>query len=493
MKKVHSRDKFDLNFSDIHGLITPGDIRSNDRVQAKIRARNARDDEYQDVRVWKLSPFGIELKKGKTQLNRGDQIDLEILIAGQRIKYEGLVVDLHRANDEIELIGIRFAKSEMIVHDHERRNQPRWHCSPDYFPTATCPTPARINDNIFFKIKDISANGMLLTCSLRNKIPIPGIILHVTANFGVDGNFHTPVKVKHVNFTSEAGKDRLAVGVEFLKLTERMKSIMAQYLIQFSNVYSVDELRNQGFWPQSVTDAVNFQFLTTESEYREVLVLRRLAHESDNNLVDEVSDDDMGDMIDAQSRIVIGKFNDKIVCTVRLRFNIADEPLEHEQFVQWPEHLPSREQIMEIGRLAIDPAFRHTDLLSGLFEFASATSIRDREFAVISCLERMVPFFKKIGYSDTGLRYDGYLFNEAGFVMMANVRQTMLGGACNPMYWNLVWRKAAEFLIESEALIPSPLETIRLRYARLFGPIARVFFTIRQAGLKRKASARMTN
>ena len=486
--KAFGRDKFDLDFTRIHEIINPADVRESDRVEARVRTKEGSD--FFPVRVWKMSPLGIELvhpKSGPT-FNKSDSIDLELIVGGQRVSFEGLVVDLVQENDLITLVGIRLKKPEDGQSSPgDRRTAPRWLCSPDYYPTATCPTPGHISDHMYFKIKDISADGMLMTCSLRNKLPVPGLTLSLTANFGVDGTFNTPVEITRVGFASEAGKDRLAVGVQFRKTTARMKSIIGQYLIQFSNDGSLEDLRKQGFWPRSVTSAVNFFFLTKESEYAEVLALRKRAHESDSNLNQDVSVEDMGDMYDGPARIVIGSHLGRIVCTARVRFNTGDEPLEHEDYVDWPDNLPKRNEILEISRLALDPAYRHSDLLQGLFEYIAATCVHDRTYVVISCLERMIPFFEKIGFKDTGLKYDGSLWNQPGYVMMGDAKATMLGRNVKPIYWNLVWRRVSEYMVEAQTINPTGLDSIRLSIYRLLWPIASLLASYRRWRLKRNS------
>ena len=339
---------------------------------------------------------------------------------------------------------------------------------------------------MFFRIADISSEGLQLTCSLRNKLPVPGLILSLTSNFGVDGTFNTPVQIVRVGFTTEGGKDRLSVGVKFLTLTERMKSIMGQYLVQFSNVQSIDDLRAQGFWPASIANAVNFSFLTTEAEYAEVLKLRKRAHDEDKNLNEDVSVEDMGDMHDTSSRIIIGTHLGKMVCTARVHFNSADEPLEHEAFVTWPEELPQRGEIIEIGRLALDPKYRHGDLLQGLFEYIAATCVHDRSYVVMSCLEKMVQFFEKLGFRDTGLRYEGSIFKDTAYILIGDAKSAMVGKNVSPIYWNLIWKRVSSYMLESGVIEVHGLDRIRVNVYKMLSPIASSLASFRQWRLKKE-------
>ena len=57
------RDFADLEFSELHDLIFPGDVRQEDRIQALVRHRGT-ESKYRQVRVWRISPLGIELFPG---------------------------------------------------------------------------------------------------------------------------------------------------------------------------------------------------------------------------------------------------------------------------------------------------------------------------------------------------------------------------------------------------------------------------------------------
>ncbi len=486
-EKIHGRNKFDLDFSRIHEIIRPADVRKNDRIEARVRSTDL--GELVPMQVWKLSSLGVELvvDQQSAQLEKGSVVDLDLLIAGQRVHFDGSVVDIVQQNDHIKLAGIRFHRAENAGYQGpDRRTQHRWVCSPDYYPTATCPTPGSINDHMYFKIRDISSEGMQLTSSLRNKILVPGMVLHITANFGADGSFHVPVEVTRVGFASEGGRDRLAIGTRFKTLTSRMKSIISQYLIQFSTTTTLTELKEQGLWPKSVSSAVDFSYLSTKSEYEEVKELRLLAHRADQNLNQDVQAEDMGDRYDGAARIIIGRHGGKVVCTVRVIFNTEDEPLEHEELLEWPDSLPRRSEIVEVSRLAIDPAYRHGDLLAGVLEFISVTIVQNHRYIVMSCLERMIPFFGSVGLKATGFTYESKIFNDEGHVLLGETDRILLGRDIDPIVWNLVYRRAADTMIEANMLIPTGIDRSRLATYRMLSPLAKLMAWVRRRRLLRR-------
>jgi len=480
-----TRTPYDLDFRELHEIIDPGDVRPSDRILARVR-ENRSNEEYRTLRVWRLSPLGIELEDANEDpsVEKGDSVELEITIDGQSSVFSGLVVDVVRQNDLIRLIGMRLARKKIATNTSEdRRKHTRWICSEDFYPSAICSSPGVVNDFTRFQVRDMSPEGMQLACSLRNKYLLVGRKLMLTVNFPMVGEFTAPVKIIRVGLTAINGKDQLSIGVEILKLTEYMKRTMAQYLIQFSNVETLEELRAEGFIPDSVSKAVNFYYLKSDEDYNRVLELRLEAHKYDRNIKDEIeaTPTDMGDIEDSKSRIIVGAYGDRIVATGRVRFSEPNEPLEHEKYVTWPRDLPRREEIMEISRVCTDPEFRRGDLLAGLFQFACATCIQiEKPYVLIGAWAEMRGFYKKLGWKETGLSHQEPMWKMDQHLMLGRAKDGMLGRGVNPIYWNLIWRVVSEHTIQNGLIEPSAIDAFRLRIYRLFGPFSNWLLNRRQ-------------
>lgn len=472
-----TRDRYDLDFRELHQIIRPGEVRSSDRIIARVRKRDASTG-YETLKVWKLSPLGIELDDPEeaSKYSKGDPVDLEITIDGERSFYEGLVVDVVQQNELIRLLGIRLGvQTSDGQTSHDRRKAPRWMCSDEFCPSAMCTSPGVANDFTQFQIRDISKDGMQLVCSLRNKYLLPGRKLQLTCNFPMVGEFVVPVKIARVSLTALQGKDKLSVGVEFMQITDHIQKTLAQYLIQFSNVETLQELRIAGFTPASVSKAVDFYYLKSEEDYKKVLDLRLAAHQYDRNILEdlEVTPEDLGDIEDSRSRIIVGIYRDRIVATGRIRYNDMDSPLEHEKYVEWPTTLPRREQIMEISRVCTDPEFRRGDLLAGLFQFICATCIQTHKpYVLIGSWPEMRQFYEKIGFKDTGLSHTEPMWKSKQHLMIGHSVDTMLGRDVGPVYWNLIWRVASEHTIRNGLIQPAGLDSFRLRMYRFLGPVS---------------------
>jgi predicted GNAT family N-acyltransferase len=477
---TNSRDRFDLDFSNIHKQIFPADIRESDRVVARIR-RRGESDSFSSVRVWRLSPLGIELVQDQDNpFRKGDKIDLEITLAGQRSLFEGLVVDLVQENEDISLIGIRLSsRRPQSTPDQEKRRSTRWICSDEYYPTCVAPTPGRFNEYTYFQIRDISQEGFQLICSLRNKYLIPGTQLNLTASFPMVGDLSLPVSITRIGITSERGKDYLVVGTVFSGLSTTAKNIIGQYLLQFTDAESLEDLRTAGYAPLSVAKGTDYYFLKSEDDYESVLDLRLRAHQQGGTIEGSLSPVDMGDIFDSNSRILVGKHKGKIVVTARIHFNVLDEPMEHEKHIEWPDNLPRRDQIFEISRACTDPDYRRNDLMAGLLRTISATCLQpQRPWVLISSTEELKGFYEKVGLTDTGLRYEHPVYRGNQCVLLAYSPDMLMGKTADPIYWNVIWKPVFDHLVEAGILTPEPMDRARLRIYKLLYPVAQLWFKL---------------
>jgi hypothetical protein len=307
--------------------------------------------------------------------------------------------------------------------------------------------------------------------------------LHLTAVFPMGSVAAIQVEITRVGITSIGGRDRLVVGSRFVELSAYARQTIGQYLVQFSDVESLEQLRLAGLAPKTLSLGVDFYNLKSEEDYLEVLELRRLAHSLDGNLRREVSAIEMGDMDDARARIVVGKFRGRVVATARIRYNELDEPLEHEAHVPWPKELPRRDQIIEVSRVATHPDFRRNNLLAALFRFTCHNIVQpERPWLVMSCLDHMVSYYEKIGFRKTGLRHTEPIWKDDRVlnVMIVSITEMVLGRGVNPIYWNLIWKELALLLIEQRAVTPTGMDRIRLLIYKAIGPLAGAFFLFRR-------------
>ncbi len=214
IQELSRRNSYDLDFSDIHQSIDPADIRSHERILARIRKRES-DSAFESIRVWRLSPLGVELlaDQGMAETyQKGQSIDLELVLSGQRTLFEGLVVDVQLGHEGAVVFGVRLSrKVESSTAGVDRRTVERWICSDEFLPTCVAPTPGRFDDFMYFQVRDISAEGLQLSCRcfLRNKFLIPGMRMSLTTVLPMAQVIQLEVEVVRVAIAAFAGRDRL--------------------------------------------------------------------------------------------------------------------------------------------------------------------------------------------------------------------------------------------------------------------------------------------
>ncbi|MEZ5596233.1 MAG: PilZ domain-containing protein [Pseudomonadales bacterium] len=266
-------------YRSVHDLIFPADIRDEDRIKAWYKTSST-IEEWLEVKLWRLSPLGVELLiEASTSVRLAEVLDLRLQLANGVSILQGIVV----ANDAMikgkRLIALRLHQSTTKRTDSEnRRRESRWICSSQFHPVAVAPNPIVYNDFLYFTIRDISAVGFRAYTSLRNKVLVPGMRLDLQTSFPMVGYVNFPVQIARTALSSGNGKDYLEVGMQFESLSKSQRETIGQYLVQFSNAISYEELKGAGLRPLSLYKAVNFFFIKTKDDFLQALELRYLAN-----------------------------------------------------------------------------------------------------------------------------------------------------------------------------------------------------------------------
>jgi predicted GNAT family N-acyltransferase len=471
------RDEDLERFRSIHDKIFPADVRASERIVARIRRRKVdQNDSFEEMRVWRLSPLGIELlaPTGSVPFEKGDAIDLEVVVVGHRSYFEGLIVDIVDIRGDKSIYGLRLSRrEESSSGTRERRQSNRWICSEEFLPGAVAPVPGRFDEFMHFKVRDISKDGLQLSTSLRNKFLLQGMSLPLSVSFPMGSVVQINVEIVRVGLQRFGSEDRIVLGTRFDKISEMARKVLGQYLIQFSNAESLSSVRTAGFSPESIASGTKFYYLKSEDDYRKVLQLRLEANQHAGQLGDISRAEDTGDMNDMRGRILVATRNDKVIGTARFRFPNQDEPLECESYLNWSNTLPRRDELIEVSRLATDRNFRASDLLAGMFKYACSTCITpERPWLVMSCMEKYKPFYEKIGFADTGLLYSDPHWSSPLHIMISDSYGVIKGLNVNPLYWNLIWKDVAEFMADNDLADFTSRDRARVFAYKLFSPIA---------------------
>ena len=470
------RDTSPGEFTTIHGVISPIDIRSGELVKAHIRFSGSSLD-YQTYRVWRLSPLGVEIVMASDDplYQKGTVIDLKMVIAGQVCHFGGVVVSSIVNDRGVCVVGVRLtSRIDSFVTEEERRNRQRWQCLEPFSPTGVAVNPALYNDFIYFKIADISQSGMRLITSLRNKYIIPQMHFESLVNFPMIGQVTVKFEVTRARAVSLAGKDVLELGAKILNFDRMLSETIGQYVLQFGPGVSPKELTRESLTARSISTAVDFQFVRNEEDYREVLDLRQRAYVAAGKVDPNSKAEDRSDIFDSRSRIVVGRYKGRVVASCRLIFSQAEDIMEQEQFVTFPADFPRRDEVVEITRACTDPDFRGGDLLISMCRFVALTVVQSRRNWIVICAsDEMRPVYERMGYKKTEFTYEHpALGNLKHTVMYGNVAEALTGRGINPIIWNLLWADVSKYMLHYGIMSGDPLALTRIAIYRMFAPIA---------------------
>lgn len=463
----------ELDFSKLTELILPAPVQHGDSVTAFLTLANGVQDV--EVQVKTLSPVGIEFvaENSIAGLTAGDSISLALSFGGLATDLSGIVVETTAVSEQDSRITVRLNQSnEKRLDDQERRTATRWHCDEKFYPTAIASNPGRYNDYIYFSIRDLSRSGARAVTSLRNKFILRGMRLECLVSFPMVTQISMEFEVKNITVVSERGKDLLSVGLEFVTATEIDLSAVAQYLIQFGDASTLEELRSEQLYPKSIAKAVDYSFVRTDDELQEVIELRYTAYKQEGKIAEGKKV--LADAYDARSRIVIGKYKGKIVASARIFIPEFGDQIEQEEYLQLPPECSRREDLVEVVRVCTHPEFRRSDLLVSLLKFIAITCIQARRYTVIGCATKeLLSLYTKVGFRDTGIEYEHpELNNTKHNLIIADVRRSVLGRDVGPIVWNVLWKDTAKYLIENELLEHDPMSHVRVMIYKMLSPLS---------------------
>ncbi|MCP5179310.1 MAG: GNAT family N-acetyltransferase [Pseudomonadales bacterium] len=468
-------------YRSVHDLIFPADIRDEDRIKAWYKTSST-IEEWLEVKLWRLSPLGVELLvEASTLVRLAEVLDLRLQLANGVSILQGIVV----ANDAMikgkRLIALRLHQSTTKRTDSEnRRRESRWICSSQFHPVAVAPNPIVYNDFLYFTIRDISAVGFRAYTSLRNKVLVPGMRLDLQTSFPMVGYVHFPVQIARTALSSENGKDYLEVGMQFESLSKSQRETIGQYLVQFSNAISYEELKGAGLRPLSLYKAVNFFFIKTKDDFLQALELRYLANAKAGKIPESYAIERMADSYDSKSRIIGANFKGKMVGTIRLGFPEGNERLELEKYVELPDWFPRKDEILECSRAATHPEYRKGDLWYSLIQQTTVSALQaKRRYAVLSTTPELVAMYKRIGFKEAGKTFVMPLYPDmTQHLLILDLPRAVSGGGVGLLAWTMVWKPVAEYVWSNHIFGSDAFLVSKMRLYKILSPLAKFFILL---------------
>ncbi|NJN50435.1 MAG: hypothetical protein HC809_00195 [Gammaproteobacteria bacterium] len=236
----------------------------------------------------------------------------------------------------------------------------------------------------------------------------------------------------------------------------------------------IDELREQHLMPRSVSTVVEFSFVRTTEEYDQVLALRHTAYRHAGKVDERLNPEDMGEIYDTRSRIVIGKYHGRVIASAGLVFNEYHDRMEIEESIDWPKELPRRDEMVEVIRNCTHPSYRGSDVLMAMFRFIAITVLQaGRRYVAIGSSPDLIPLYTRIGMRDVNLDYyHRKLGGKLHKVLLGDIPQTMTGANIGPIFWNAIWSETTSYMMSTDLIKVSGIDVARMNLYRLFKPVS---------------------
>ncbi len=454
----------------LHAPFYAEEIREGDALKARVKL----DQAWVEVRVWRYSPFGLEFvvsDKRLGSLGKGDELTIEITLGKDTAVYTGLIVnEMYQEQGKI-LAGVRtFRPDRSPQTTEDRRDFKRWTVSPDFVPTGVAPNPVRYNDFVHFRLDNISSGGLRIITSMRNKLIGKEQRLAATISLPLVGSVQATLIIRHLDTTEIEGKEFLVLGTELVGADNILKASLAEYLLNFAEGITISSLKEDGF-PIKASKWLDFSYVKSEREYKEVLQLRFDAYKQANKLSIDKTVSEMADEFDARARILIVKHKGRIIGSLRAMFHDNEDPTEHEQYVDYPaQGFPKNTEIIEATRVCTDPAFRGSDILYVLLAHLLLTAVKSGRRYILGCAAgSLIDFYKKCGYvavRDVPVFKSKSLNDVEHTLIIMDTHEVALGRGISIEAWNRLYSDVVDYMIEQELIHPTTSDTMRLNFRR---------------------------
>lgn len=220
---------------------------------------------------------------------------------------------------------------------------------------------------LFFRVTEISQSGFRMVTSRSNRHLTPGLILkNFDLTFPGFGSLKADAKIANAQIKDEM----LEFGCVFLNPSKKLTHVLHKNLIVNSNTNEVD-LSHLVKKQKQFGGHIRMSLISSDSEYEEILKLRWRAYKNEGK-VDANSDySSMKDVYDSRSLIYSIRIGKTLVASIRLIFSKEPGDLPFEKYFAFDEvnmfKGRSRDDVLEISRLAIDPLFQGSDILITIF------------------------------------------------------------------------------------------------------------------------------
>jgi hypothetical protein len=310
-----------------------------------------------------------------------------------------------------------------------------------------------------FVVTDISADGATMETSPRNGWLLRGTRLSpLELLIPTEGSYRTEGEIRRIS--KDRKRNRLVVGVRFLDLDPAIKHCIPGYVLRFYGDTCIDEgiqggaildlLRSAGFRPKLIRRNLDVGVVKSVEEYKEVLAVRLAAYDDAGKLGIKPSLENLADVRDLRSRILIARACGQIVGTLRVTFcNDGRDRFELEESINLPQDI-NRTDTAELSRLAVSPVYQGTDVVLGLIERAIQVGYESRVCtAITSCTPDRLENYKRLGF--IAARETFPLKTMGGlphYFLRSQVDDMILGRNTDSFAWHYTFKNVVDYLTD---------------------------------------------
>lgn len=377
------------------------DQRSLRRIQNRFgpetSARLVVDGKAINCEVLDFNSVSIALKSIELEKPIEKITSIEVLY-GRQVISEITEPVLKRHDPGRGLVVLRL-KSTLATHNKNRKE--RISLSHTRQGSLTGKDPFSNDLILFFRVSEVSEDGIKLISSKSNRHLVPGVILE-KFSLTLPGRLPCIVDLKIMRMDTD--ESFLELGCSFQKKSKKTdreikRLLFSQVELNEITTYSAEEIKREIRKIKKFRDQVYLSIASTDHEFKRVKEIRYSAYKAANKTKADQSVNDMLDHYDEHSLIYIAKIGVNIVGTVRLVIRSEGKSLPFEEYYNIKD-IPTlnADSCAEISKFAIDPLFQGTDLFLILFQkMLFESGAKEIQSPVCIATKKLSPYYESIG------------------------------------------------------------------------------------------------
>jgi hypothetical protein len=389
------------------------------------------------AKILDISPFGFcVLVSDKELFDKGPISITLVKETGQRFKINSACEVAWRTDVDkgFSKVGLKIInKSDIATEDSELAAIDVSDC----FLTGTYQKPLIFSEIGTFLVERITKGGMVLRLTRSDTLLDNS---EIEVNFLLPKRSRCSARVRIIS--TKLNKKNMVVDVLFVKISDASKENLSSFLLLFHG-FNPQVLKTVDLKPRSAGADYEFGYVTNREEYLEILELRSIAYKGVGKLAPHALVEVSQAPLDDISRIVICKHFGRAIASVAVAFPKSDTFLDVERGIgrSIPSSFPTKENICEISRLCVHPDYQNSDLLIRMVqEMAKIVVESDRRFVITSADDKMLPFYRMLGWTETEMTYAHPFLNGMPHkIIFMDRNKKALGLGVNPILWRLTF------------------------------------------------------